>query len=304
MPTPHPLCNDDAVDYIECLFVDGTVADAAPGPMPGVIHYSPAAAAEHVERRSGQGITRFLVFGVPARKGLDLAGAPDAVVPSFLRTARGRMGTDVELIADVGLSPYSVDGHSVVLGEDGGPDHERSYAAAADLAAAFAVAGADTVAPCLSLPQQVGRIAERLRADGLPSRVMPYSAKFSSALYGPYRAAVRSPLGAARKAYQTDYSDVPKARSQVLADVEQGAAAIIVKPAMMYLDVLQQVCAESTVPVAAYHVSGEYLALVLAAEQGGMDRQELFDEFHSAVERCGADAVIGYAADDYLRRWA
>ena len=126
-------------------------------------------------------------------------------MPTFLRTTRERLGPDVGLIADVGLSPYTTDGHSVILGDDGVPDHERSYAAAADLASAFAAAGADTVAPCLSLPEQVGRIDDRLRRDDLAAAVMPYSAKFSSALYGPYRAAVRSALGSARKAYQTDY---------------------------------------------------------------------------------------------------
>lgn len=246
-------------------------------------------------------MSRFLVFGVPASKGLEGAARSDAVVPTFLRTTRERLGPDVGLIADVGLSPYTTDGHSVILGDDGVPDHERSYAAAADLASAFAAAGADTVAPCLSLPEQVGRIDDRLRRDDLAAAVMPYSAKFSSALYGPYRAAVRSALGSARKAYQTDYSDIDKARAQVGADIAQGAAEVIVKPAMLYLDVLQEVCRDSTVPVAAYHVSGEYLALILAAEHGGMERQELFDEFHAAVRRCGADAVIGYAADDFLR---
>lgn len=293
------------MDYVECLFVDATVSETdgrVTGPMPGVGHFTPRAAVRRVESLARRGVTRFLVFGVPSAKGLDEAISADAPVPRFLRAARAALGETVALIADVGLSPYSLDGHSVVIGADGQPDVEASYVAAGRLAVAFADAGADTVAPCLSLPHQVSSIAGTLRDAGLANPVMPYSAKFSSAFYGPYRQAVRSGLGAARKAYQTDYDDAASALAQVERDESQGACALIVKPSMLYLDVLAQVCRSTGVPVAAYHVSGEYLALMLASEAGGMDRQDLFDEYHSAVERCGADLVIGYAAETFLSR--
>lgn len=293
------------MDYVECLFIDATVSQTegqTRGPMPGVWHFTPRAAVARVAWLARRGVTRFLVFGVPDTKGLDRATQAGAPVPQFLRAARAALGDSVELIADVGLSPYSLDGHSVVMDQDGRLDEGASYEAAGRLAVAFAQAGADTVAPCLSLPRQVQRIASTLREAGLATPVMPYSAKFSSAFYGPYRQAVRSGLGANRKAYQTDYDDPATALAQVADDVTQGAAAVIVKPSMLYLDVLAQVCRTTAVPVAAYHVSGEYLALMMAAEAGNMDRQALFDEYHSAVERCGADLVIGYAGETFISR--
>lgn len=290
------------MDYIECLFIDERVADAQPGPIPGAPHLSVEAAVAHIGRRRERGITRFLVFGVPAEKGLARASADGAVVPRFLRAARQAHREAISLIADVGLSPYSENGHSVVLAADGSPDEDASYSAASGLAVAFARAGADTVAPCLSLPRQVAEIAQAMDAAGVSAAIMPYSAKFSSAFYGPYRAAVRSSLGGARKAYQSDYTEVGPALAQVGDDIGQGASTVIVKPTMLYLDVLAEVCRTASVPVAAYHVSGEHLALSLAAADVGMDAQELYDEFHAAVARCGADYVIGYAADAFLRR--
>lgn len=289
------------MDYIECLFVDAGVRGSAPGPMPGVPRLDPDAAVEHLTRRRDAGIARFLVFGVPDTKGLSQACLPDAVVPRFLAGARDRLGETVQLIADVGLSPYTADGHSVVM-NSGGIDVEASYRAAGALAISFASAGADAVAPCLSLPCQVSEVGAALAAAGLSTPIVAYSAKFSSAFYGPYRATVRSELGSGRKSYQTDFTDAGKAIAQLSDDIGQGAAMVIVKPSMLYLDVLAEVCRTAGVPVCAYHVSGEYLSLHLAAEHGGMNLDDLFDEYHAAIERCGTDFVIGYAGDHFLRR--
>lgn len=289
------------MDYIECLFVDAGVSGSVPGPMPGVPRHDPHAAVDHLTRRREAGIGRFLVFGVPDVKGLTRAGAPDAVVPRFLAAARDRLGDTVDIIADVGLSPYTADGHSVVM-DAGAIDVEASYRAAGDLAVAFAAAGADAVAPCLSLPRQVGELGAALAGAGVPTPIVAYSAKFSSAFYGPYRATVRSELGSGRKSYQTEFTDAGKAIAQLADDIDQGAAMVIVKPSMLYLDVLAQVCRTAGVPVCAYQVSGEYLSLHLAAEHGGMNIDDLFDEYHAAIERCGTDFVIGYAGDHFLRR--
>lgn len=301
------------MDYIECLFVDAGVTGSVPGPMPGVPRLDPEAAVAHLSRRRDAGISRFLVFGVPAEKGLASACSPDAVVPRFLAGARDSLGDAVEIIADVGLSPYTADGHSVVMAAPGGGvvmlpaasggiDTEASYRAAGDLAVAFAAAGADAVAPCLSLHRQVAEVGAALAGAGLSAPIVAYSAKFSSAFYGPYRATVRSGLGSGRKSYQTDFTDAATAIAQVYDDIDQGAAMVIVKPSMLYLDVLARVCATVEVPVCAYQVSGEYLSLHLAAERGGMNLDDLFDEYHAAVERCGTDFVIGYAGDQFLRR--
>lgn len=289
------------MEYIECVFVDAGVDGSEAGPMPGVRRFDPAAALDHVERRRDLGINRFLVFGVPDAKGLDGAAGPEGIVPRFLAQSRDRLGDSVELIADIGLSPYTTDGHSVVM-TPAGLDVQASYRAAGLLAVGFVTAGAHAVAPCLSLPHQVGEVGRALGEAGLTAPIVAYSAKFSSAFYGPYRATVRSELGSGRKEYQTDYTDAAVAVAQVAADIGQGASMVIVKPSMLYLDVLAEVCREATVPVCAYQVSGEYLSMCLAARHGGMDAAELFDEYHAAVERCGADFIIGYAGDYFLRR--
>lgn len=279
--------------YVACVFVADDELAGSPGGMPGVDRLAVPDAVAHTGRLADDGITDVLVFGVPAERGLARAAAREAVVPRFLASARAAFGDKVRLVADVGLSPYSHDGHSVVLDTRGAPDHERSYEAAGALAAAFAEAGAHAVAPCLSLPDQVTRVREAMGAAPVP--VVPYSTKFSSAFYGPYRQTVNSPLGAVRKEYQTDHTDVAAGLAHLQWDVAAGCTTVIVKPSMLYLDVLATACALTEAEVWAYHVSGEYLALRLAAEHGGMSVQELFDEYHEAVRRCGAAAVIGYA---------
>lgn len=284
--------------YVACVFVAGGVRGAQPGPMPGVDRFDVTSAVEHVAHLADDGITDFLIFGVPEVRGPGSATGPNAPIPQFLTEARGRLGDAVNLVADVGLSPYSADGHSVVMAADGTPDEAASYAAAGELAAAFVGAGADAVAPCLSLPDQVAHVQV---AVGPEVPVIPYAAKFSSALYGPYRQTVKSPLGATRKQYQTDHTDTAAGLAQLHADVAAGCDTVIVKPTMLYLDVLAEACASTTADVWAYHVSGEYLSLLLAAEHGGMDVDELFDEYHEAVRRCGAAAVIGYAPGHFLR---
>lgn len=279
--------------YVACVFVADEDLAGSPGGMPGVDRLSVSDAVTRIGRLADDGITDVLVFGVPAERGLARATDQDAVIPRFLNAARAAFGDGLRLVADVGLSPYSHDGHSVVLDAKGAPDHDRSYEAAGALAAAFAQSGAHAVAPCLSLPDQVTRLREAMGAAAVP--VIPYSTKFSSAFYGPYRQTVNSPLGAVRKAYQTDHTDIDAGLAQLHRDVAAGCDTVIVKPSMLYLDVLARACADTDAEVWAYHVSGEYLALRLAAEHGAMSAQELFDEYHDAVSRCGAAAVIGYA---------
>ena len=285
--------------YVACVFVADDSEAGTPGGMPGVERLSVNAAIEYVRELSDTGVSDVLLFGVPADRGLDRAAAPDAVIPRFLTRAREVFGDEVTLVADIGLSPYSSDGHSVVMTAAGSPDPAASYDAAGRLAVAFAAAGAHAVAPCLSLPDQVTQVRDALGNSPVP--VIPYSTKFSSAFYGPYRQTVNSPLGAVRKSYQTDHTDIGTGLAQLHDDVAAGCDTVIVKPSMLYLDVLAQACATTDAAVWAYHVSGEYLALLMAAEHGGMSPQELFDEYHDAVRRCGAEAVIGYAPQYFTR---
>ena len=287
------------MEYIECLFI-GSGEKAKPSALKNNLIHSVESALAHVEMRLEQGLSRWLIVAVNDHPGLDQLDDPNFCVVRFLEQASAQWTPDqVMLIADVGLSPYLASGHSVVL-KEGLVDLESSYQAAIRLALRFAEAGAHYVAPCLSLPDQTSRLVEALRRKNLACGLMPYSTKFSSSLYGPYRSTVGSSLGFARKSYQFDFSDVEMALRQMDEDFRQGAEIAIVKPALPYLDVLQDACRRAGRPVAVYHVSGEYAMAMSAAKAGFLDPDAYFSEIHAAFARCGARYAIGYAADYFL----
>ena len=287
------------MDYIECLFV-GPADRAKESSLKNNFIHSVDSALAHFEMRLKQGLSRWLVVAVNEQKGLSQVSDPDFHITRLIERACQRWTRDqITLIADVGLSPYLESGQSVVM-TDHGIDQEASYQAAMDLALRFANAGADYVAPCLSLPEQTARLVQALSLEGLESGLMPYSTKFSSSLYGPYRDTVQSSLGLKRKDYQFDFSDAEQALQQMDSDLEQGAEITIVKPALPYLDVLQDACRRSAKSVAVYHVSGEYAMAMHASQAGLLNLSDYFEEIHTAFHRCGARYVIGYAADYFL----
>ena len=287
------------MDYIECLFIGPADRPKESALKNNLIHSVDSALA-HVELRLEQGLSRWLVVAVNQQKGLSHVSDPHFHIVSFIERACQRWTRDqITLIADVGLSPYLESGQSVIFA-DNGIDIEASYQGAVDLALCFAKAGADYVAPCLSLPDQTSRLISALAQNGLECGLMPYSTKFSSSLYGPYRNTVQSSLGLKRKDYQFDFSDAEQALQQMDSDLKQGAAMTIVKPALPYLDVLQDACRRSLKPVAVYHVSGEYAMAIHASEVGLLYLPDYFEEVHAAFHRCGAQYVIGYAADFFL----
>jgi porphobilinogen synthase len=288
-------------DYIECLFLSDDNSLPRPAAIEGCSIHSVASALAHLERRLAQGLRYALLVAVNAQPALALAQADDFCVRQLLLQARRRWGQAITLIADVGLSPYQESGHSVI-NTAGNIDVEASYQAVVQLAAAFAQAGADAVAPCLSLPQQTRVIRETFDAAQLSCGVFPYSTKFSSSLYGPYRQAIGSKLGTGRKSYQFDFCDTAEAINQTEEDLRQGAVATIVKPALPYLDVLAETVRRSSKPVAVYHVSGEFMMARLASRAGLLNENDYYDEIHAAFRRCGARWIIGYAADHFLRQ--
>jgi len=288
--------------YIECLFIREDLRHPEPSPLIGVEYLDPRSAIDRVARRLSQGINHFLLFSVPRGKSIEAGTDPESGTARVLRGLKQAHGDGVTLFADVGLSPYRDDGHSVVL-DAKGIDLEQSYADAARLAVAFGQAGTDYVAPCLSLPDQVAKLRTALDAAGLHTGIMSYSAKFSSALYGPYRIAIGSRLGDARKSYQTDFLDPDRALEQARRDEAQGASILMVKPGSLYLDILLRVTQATRLPVAVFQVSGEHMMIKRAAESGVLSEADIFDEIHGAFSRCGASYVIGYAAEHFLR-WA
>ncbi len=296
--TPFQL---GGLDYIECLFVSDDEPVPRPAAIDGCWIHSVASALEHLEQRLAQGLRYVLVIAVNAQPALELAEQEAFCVRQLLMQARKCWGDAITLIADVGLSPYQESGHSVI-NRDGQIDQEASYRAVVKLALSFARSGADAVAPCLSLPQQTGVIRQALDAASLACEVFPYSTKFSSSLYGPYRQAIGSKLGTVRKSYQFDFNDTAAAIDQMDEDQCQGAVATIVKPALPYLDILAETVRRSNAPVAVYHVSGEFMMARLAAQAGLLNEDDYYDEIHAAFRRCGARWIIGYAADHFLRQ--
>ena len=287
------------MDYIECLFI-GPADRAKESSLKNNFIHSVDSALAHIEMRLEQGLSRWLVVAVNEQKGLSQVSHPDFHITRLIERACQRWTRhQITLIADVGLSPYLESGQSVVFA-DNRIDIETSYQAAIALALRFAKAGAHYVAPCLSLPEQTSRIIQALSMSGLECGLMPYSTKFSSSLYGPYRDTVQSSLGLKRKSYQFDFSDAEQALQQMDSDLKQGAEITIVKPALPYLDVLQTACCRSTKPVAVYHVSGEYAMAIHASQAGLLNLSDYFEEIHTAFHRCGARYVIGYAADYFL----
>lgn len=289
------------MQYIECLFIKEELGGIESSPLMDVSYFGHDQAMEYVAAQMDIGVRHFFLFGIPVIKTLESGANPQSDLTRLIRNLKSRYGETITLVSDVGLSPYQENGHSVVFsGQE--IDLHQSYEAAGKLAVNFTRAGADYVAPCLSLPDQVRQIRQALNSENLDAKIMPYSAKFSSALYGPYRKAVNSALGKTRKSYQTDFRNVPDAFKQAADDVEHGASVVIVKPGSYYLDVLLQINEANNVPVAVFQVSGEYMMIKRAAEFDGMNEDDLFDEIHSAFSRCGATYVIGYAAS-HFQRW-
>ncbi|VVB75356.1 Delta-aminolevulinic acid dehydratase [uncultured archaeon] len=291
------------MEYICCIFVKEGIAKSENSPLPDVKYHSIESALDYITNLKKNHLNKFLIFGVPLKKDLKLASTSTSIVSKFAIHAKKKFGDSITLVADVGLSPYREDGHSVILDTNGHINETESYAAASALAVAFAKAGFDKVAPCLSLHDQVKHLRIALNRAGLSkTKILAYSSKFSSSLYGPYRQTIKSVLKSEdKKHYQTDYDNPKQALEQIRIDEEQGADIVMVKPGAFYLDILYQARGLTKLPLAVYHVSGEYAMIKAAAKNGLIDENEAFDEIHSGFNRCGTDYVIGYAPEHFTR---
>ncbi|MEK7184903.1 MAG: hypothetical protein AAB683_02100 [Patescibacteria group bacterium] len=287
--------------YIACIFLKEGITEKQSSPMVGVDYHTLSSGLDYVENYLKKGIKDFLVFGSTDNKSIDFA-SEDGLIKHFIRSAKDKFKDEVIMHADVGLSPYSKDGHSTVI-ENGEINYEKSYALVSKLAVAFAEAGADYIAPCLSLHEQVEVLRNVLDQAGYQkTKIHAYSSKFSSALYGPYRETIQSPLKAQdKKAYQVDYANPEEALSQIKVDESQSADIVMVKPAMIYLDIVYRARQLTKLPLSVYHVSGEYTMIKEACKTGMLNENETFDEVHSAFNRCGVNYVIGYAPDHFIR---
>lgn len=272
--------------------------------MPGQYRWGVDRLGEALDGPVAAGLRAVLLFGVPggAKDGRgSRADSPDSPVVRALAALR-RSHPDLLLLADVCLCAYTDHGHCGILTPDGAIDNDASIARLAEVAAAYAAAGAHVVAPSDMMDNRVAAIRAALRAAGRGSTaVLSYAAKFASCFYGPFRDAAQSkPAFGDRRAYQLPPAARGLALRAVLRDAEEGADLVMVKPGGPYLDLVRETRDAVRVPVLAYQVSGEYAMLHHAAAAGAFDLRAAVLESLTGIHRAGAAAVITYFAPQVL----
>ena len=294
----------DVNDLVAPLFVREGIDSPIPiKSLPGVVQHSRESLREEVRQLADLGIKSVILFGVPAKKDEIGSGAfdPNGVVQVALSDLRSDLGDRVVLMSDLCVDEYTSHGHCGILDGHGSVDNDKTLEIYAKAAIAQANAGAHIVAPSGMMDGQVGVIRAALDGAGhTETSILAYSAKYASGLYGPFRDAVDVQIvgGGDRKGYQQDWRNAREALTEVEADIEQGADMVMVKPALAYLDVIAAVRSIVNVPVAAYHVSGEYSMIKAASANGWIDHDVVATEHLTAIKRAGADIIL-----TYLARW-
>jgi porphobilinogen synthase len=293
-------------DLIVPLFVrEGIDHPQEISSLPGGYQHTRESVRKEVHELADLGVPAVILFGVPEQKDAEGSGAwdPEGIVQVALRDLRADVGDDLVLMADLCLDEYTDHGHCGLVDEHGTVDNDATIDLYAQVAQAQAAAGADVVAPSGMMDGQVAAIRDALDEDERPEvAILAYGAKYASALYGPFREAVDVTIvgGGDRKAYQQDPRNAREALEEIRADLVEGADMVMVKPALAYLDVLAHARAEVDVPLAAYHVSGEYAMVRAAAEKGWIDGPAVMLEHLTAIRRAGADMILTYAAREVV----
>jgi porphobilinogen synthase len=290
------LCRDDLV--LPLFVVEGRSVREPVASMPGVHRFSVDTLVSEAKEVRDAGIPAVILFGIPDAKDARGSGADaDGGVVQRAVGALKAAEPDLCVITDVCLCEYTDHGHcGIVEGGDVANDPSLERLAAAALS--HARAGADVVAPSDMMDGRVAAIRSTLDLHGFEELpILSYAAKFASAFYGPFRDAAEStPQFGDRRSYQMDPPNAREALREMRLDLEEGADALMVKPALPYLDVLARARQEFDVPLAAYHVSGEYAMLKAAAERGWIDGERAMHEALVAIKRAGADLILTYAA--------
>lgn len=294
----------DVQDLVAPLFVRESVADPIPiSSLPGVVQHTVDSLRREVNELAELGVRSVMLFGIPEHK--DATGssscATNGIAQVALEQLRADVGDDVVLISDLCVDEYTDHGHCGIIDEQGNVDNDATLELYAAAAVAQADAGAHMVAPSGMMDGQVAAIRSALDGAGQSNiPIMAYASKYASGLYGPFREAVDVTIagGGDRKGYQQDWRNGREALVEVAGDVAQGADIIMVKPAVTYLDVIAEVRAAIDLPVAAYHVSGEYAMIMAAAANGWIDGDVVALEQLTAIKRAGAGIIL-----TYLTRW-
>ena len=289
-------------DLVAPLFVREGINEPQPvASLPGVVQHTRSSLRTEVAALRDLGVPAVILFGIPSAKDPEGSEAwnPDGVVQVALRDLRDEVGDDVVLMADLCVDEYTDHGHCGILDGHGSVDNDATLDLYRRAAVAQADAGADVCAPSGMMDGQVAAIRAALdESDHADTAILAYSAKYASALYGPFRDAVDVQIvgGGDRRGYQQDPPNVREALEEIRTDLAEGADMVMVKPALAYLDVIARVRDEIDVPLAAYHVSGEYAMVEAAAANGWIDGDAVAMEHLLAIRRAGADFILTYLA--------
>ena len=295
-------------DLVAPLFVREGIDESQPiASLPGVLQHSRDALRKEVSELAALGIPAVILFGVPATKDAEGSGAwdPKGIVQLALQDLRAEVGDELVVMADLCVDEYASHGHCGIVTADGEVDNDATLRLYERAAVAQADAGADITAPSGMMDGQVAAVRKALDDAGHTSTaILAYAAKYASALYGPFRDAVDVSIadGGDRRGYQQDPRNAREALTEIRADVAEGADLIMIKPALTYLDVIAAARAAVDLPVAAYHVSGEYAMLKAAAERGWIDGDAVALEHLTAIKRAGADIILTYLAREMAER--
>ncbi|MGH2807261.1 MAG: porphobilinogen synthase [Actinomycetota bacterium] len=285
-------------DFIAPLFVkEGLDQPVEISSMPGHHQHSLESLVKEGRELAGRGVAGVILFGIPARK--DAEGTEawnlDGTLHHGIKALKDELGGDTIVIADLCLCEYTDHGHCGVI-RDGEVDNDATIELYGRIAVSQARAGADVIAPSGMMDGQVAAIRSALDADGFTAvPILAYAAKYASSFYGPFReAAEGAPRFGDRRSYQQDPANVDEALREVALDIDEGADAVMVKPALPYLDVVRAVKETFGFPTAAYNVSGEYSMLMAAAERGWIDERLATLEALTSIKRAGADLIVTY----------
>ena len=288
-------------NFILPLFVmEGKNEKVAIRSMPGIFRLSRDLIVAEAKRALKLGIPAVALFPVISEKQKDRLAKesknPNGLLQKTIRDLKSAV-PEITVITDVAMDPYSSDGHDGVV-KNGKILNDETLPILAAMSVAQARAGADMVAPSDMMDGRIGCIRKALDDAGFTETgILAYSAKYASSFYGPFREALDSaPKHGDKKTYQMDPANHREALREVMLDVEEGADMVMVKPALPYLDIISDIRASVDVPVAAYHVSGEYAMIKAAGKLGWLDADKAMMESVLSIKRAGADAILTYAA--------
>ncbi|HWB01846.1 MAG TPA: porphobilinogen synthase [Verrucomicrobiales bacterium] len=288
-------------NFIYPLFLSGSGRNEDITSMPGCKRWSTAGLLDEIAKASAAGVKAVVLFPrIPdslKTRDAEEACNPKGLVPQTIRAIKAAH-PDITVITDAALDPYNSDGHDGLVSDDGRILNDDTVDVLCRQALTHAEAGADIVAPSDMMDGRVAAIRAALDEDDFTDvSILSYTAKYASACYGPFRGALDSaPKSGDKKTYQMDPANVREAVREALLDEAEGADMLMVKPAGMYLDVIRALRESTSLPVAAYQVSGEYLMIKSACAAGWLDERRIIMESLTSIRRAGADMILTYFA--------